>query len=107
MIIGALRLTFALYGCASLKDKRSIVKRLINQVQQKFPVSAAEVGANDNLRQAQIGLSIVTNDAAHANEVLDKIINFADNPGTAQLVDQEMEIIPMGTLIGPNPRAAQ
>ena len=56
----------------SLKEKRSVVKPIVSELQRKFDVAAAEVGHLDVHRRAAIGVSVVAADAAHCGEVLDE-----------------------------------
>jgi hypothetical protein len=53
----------------------------------------AEVGSNDIYQKAEIGLSLVGNDAALINSKIDKLFNMAEDMGLAEIVDTEMEII--------------
>jgi len=55
----------------SLKDKRSVVRPLVAELQRRFSVSAAETGSLDLHRRAGIGMAVVAADRAHVVEVLD------------------------------------
>ncbi len=55
----------------SLKQKRSVVRPIIAELQRRFAVSAAETGSLDLHRRAGIGLAVVAADRAHVVEVLD------------------------------------
>ena len=93
MVVGVLRLQFRLFGVASLKEKRKVVKRLVSRVQNQFQASAAETGLNEFHQSAEIGISIVGNDGRIINSRLDKIIDAVEGWGLAVLSDSEMEII--------------
>lgn len=93
MVIGFGVLTFRLHDCRSLKAKRRIVKGIINRVRNHFNASVAEVGANDIHQRAQIGFSLAGSDHQVVNAKIDKIINFTDDLGLAEMIDSEMEII--------------
>lgn len=82
-----------LHGNASLKGKRSIVKRVVNRLRNQFNASVAEVGANDDLLQAEIGLALVGNDRRVINSKLDKAMNLVDAMQLAEIVGTDMEII--------------
>jgi uncharacterized protein YlxP (DUF503 family) len=84
----------ALAGCTSLKEKRALVKPLLNRLRTKFDVAAAEVEHHDAWRRATLGLTAVSNDARHANEVISAAVNFVESErGPIELVDYELEII--------------
>jgi hypothetical protein len=76
MIIGVITANINFTGIYSLKDKRSIVKSLNQRLRNNFNLSAAEVGAHDSKRTAQIGIATVSNDSKHVNSKLDKINSF-------------------------------
>ena len=93
MIVGTGLITLRLHDCRSLKAKRKIVKSMINRLRNNFNASVAEVGSNDIYQKAEIGFSLVGNDAALLNSKIDKIFNLAEDIGLAEIVDTEMEII--------------
>jgi uncharacterized protein len=51
------------------------------------------VGANDIHQRAQIGFALAGADHQVINAKMDKIINFAEALGLAEMIDTEMEII--------------
>ena len=93
MVIGTGLITLRLHDCRSLKAKRKVVKSMINRLRNNFNASVAEVGSNDIYQKAEIGLSLVGNDAALINSKIDKLLNMAEDMGLAEIVDTEMEII--------------
>lgn len=92
MVVGLGNITFRLHDCHSLKAKRKILKSIISRIRNNFNVSIAEVGSNDIHQRAEVGFSVVGNDRALVNSKLDKIFNFAEATGLAELIDTEMEI---------------
>lgn len=93
MVIGFGTITLRLHGVNSLKEKRRIVKRVVNRIRNHFNASAAEVGENDIYRKAVIGFSLVGNAAGFINSKMDKVVNMVDEMGVAEIADMEMEII--------------
>ena len=93
MVVGTGVITLRLNDCRSLKAKRKVVKSMINRLRNNFNASVAEVGSNDIYQKAEIGFSLVGNDAALINSKIDKIFNLAEDIGLAEIVDTEMEII--------------
>ena len=90
MVVGILRLTLYVPGAASLKDKRQVVRKVVDRLRSRFNVSAAEVADNDIWQRAVIGVSAVANDHSFVNEVLDKCARDAGN--IAEILNREMEI---------------
>jgi uncharacterized protein len=93
MVIGAGILVLRLHDCHSLKGKRSVIKAVISQIRNHFNASVAEVGANDLYQRAEIGFAMAGSDHASINAKIDKMLNFAEALGLAELVDSEIEII--------------
>ncbi len=93
MVVGVCCLRLALHEVFSLKEKRSILKKILERVRNKFPVSIAEVGDNDVWQSAKVGFSIVGNDRAFVNSLMDKVIDYIESLYLAEIVDQQMEIM--------------
>ena len=71
MWIGWLEFDLLLGDVRSLKQKRSVVRPLVAELQRRFAVSAAESGSQDLYRRAGIGLAVVAADRRHVVDVLD------------------------------------
>ena len=71
MFTGTLALDLLLGDVHSLKEKRSVVRPIVAELQRRFDVSAAEVDSLDLHRRALIGVAVVAADRAHCVEVLD------------------------------------
>ncbi|MBC7528774.1 MAG: DUF503 domain-containing protein [Chthonomonadaceae bacterium] len=81
MHIGTLTVILYLHDTSSLKDKRQIIKSLVETTRQKFNIAIAEVDDLDLWGKATIGIVSVSNEKAHANRVLDKVLEaFESNP---------------------------
>ncbi|MFJ6623495.1 DUF503 domain-containing protein [Kitasatospora sp. NPDC091335] len=71
MFVGTLTFDLLLGDVHSLKEKRSIVRPIVAELQRKYSVCAAETGNQDLHRRAEIGLAVVAGDAGYVTEVLD------------------------------------
>lgn len=96
MTVAVCRVTFRLHGNQSLKDKRRVVKSLVEKCRHRFNVSVAEVDDQDVYQRAVIGVAVVGNDGRVLNSLLDRVVEFMDSMGLAELVDHELELIPLG-----------
>ncbi|WP_333775134.1 DUF503 domain-containing protein [Streptomyces sp. IBSBF 3136] len=72
MYVGTLSFDLLLGDVHSLKEKRSVVRPIVAELQRKYTVSAAEVDHVDLHRRALIGLAVVSGDATHLTDVLDR-----------------------------------
>jgi uncharacterized protein YlxP (DUF503 family) len=71
MYVGALTLDLLLGDVRSLKQKRSLVRPLVAELQRRQPgASVAETGHLDRHRRTQIGVAVAASTAAHAMDVL-------------------------------------
>jgi uncharacterized protein YlxP (DUF503 family) len=71
MWIGWLEFDLLFGDVHSLKQKRSVVRPILAELQRKFGISAAETGSHELYRRAGIGVAMATADRQHAVEVLD------------------------------------
>ncbi len=96
MQVGVCKLKLHLPESSSLKDKRQVVKSMIQRLHNEFRVSVAEVGELDRWQLAELGVACVSNDGQHANEVLSRVVTFVERGWPElNLVDYEIEIVPV------------
>lgn len=94
MVVGTIQVWLAVGPTESLKEKRSIVRRICGRVRNQFRNSAiAETGLLDDHNQAELGIAVVSNDARHCQSVMDKILSFIDADGSAPIADSQCELI--------------
>ena len=72
MYVGTLSFDLLLGDVHSLKEKRSVVRSIVAELQRKYSVSAAEVDHMNLHRRTIIGVAVVSGDAAHLTDVLDR-----------------------------------
>jgi Uncharacterized protein conserved in bacteria len=87
MVVGVLTLRLHLPMAASLKDKRAVLRSLTGRIQNKFPVSVAEVGAQNAHQSAVLAVACVAANTALADRVLDKLIALVEMEEQSQLCD--------------------
>lgn len=93
MVIGAVRIKIHIPWVHSLKEKRMEIKSLCAKVRNRFNVSVAEVEEQDKHQIIVLGLACVTTDAAHADSVIDTVINFIEGNTEGSILTVEREII--------------
>lgn len=93
MHIGVLTLSLSIGYADSLKDKRQAIKSLVARVRNKFNVSIAEVDDLDAWRRATVGVTVVSNSAVFATQVLQKVIDYVDNDANVVLDDYGIELL--------------
>ncbi|WP_020575617.1 DUF503 domain-containing protein [Actinopolymorpha alba] len=81
MFTGTLRIDLRLGDVHSLKQKRSVVRPIVAEVQRRFSVSVAETDHHDLYRRAEIGVAVVSGDGRQCRDVLDSVERLlADRP---------------------------
>ncbi len=94
MNIGVCKIQLRLPENGTLKDKRQVVRSVTSRTRQKFNVSIAEAASNDHHQLLTLGVSCVSNDARHANEVLSQVVEYIQSLRLdVELVDYQLEII--------------
>ncbi|HLN15837.1 MAG TPA: DUF503 domain-containing protein [Acidimicrobiales bacterium] len=76
MEVCALTVELHLAGSRSLKDKRAVVRHLLDTARRRFGVAAAEVGHLDRWQRAELGFAAVGATVSHVEEVLDTVERF-------------------------------
>jgi uncharacterized protein YlxP (DUF503 family) len=92
MHIGTLTIVLHLHEAGSLKDKRQILKSLIETTRQKFNISIAEIDDQDLWRRATIGVACVSNDKQHLNRVLDKVVDTLESNPLVEVGEVALEM---------------
>lgn len=92
MWIGWLEFDILLGDVRSLKQKRSVVRPIVAELQRRFAVSAAETGWLDLHRRAGIGVAVVAADRAHAVDVLDAAERLVANRPEIELLSARRDL---------------
>ncbi|HEV8323470.1 MAG TPA: DUF503 domain-containing protein [Myxococcota bacterium] len=91
--VACVRMDFHIPGCRSLKEKRGVVKRLVERTRARFNVTIAEVADNDLHQRACVGFAVVGNEVAFVTEVADKVRASLRGSGLANVIDDRLEIV--------------
>ncbi len=93
MIIGTAELVFRAEWVCSLKEKRMVLKSLIEKTKHKFNVSVGETDTQNQHRILTIGVACVTNEIRHADAMIQRIVDFMEKNTEAELLSVNIEII--------------
>ena len=94
MHVGICRVSLRVPGNRSLKGKRQISRSLTSRIRAKFNVAIAEVEDQELWQRLTLGISCVSNDGRHANEILSKVMNYIEElQGDIELLDYEIELV--------------
>ena len=99
MVVGTGIVDLRIPVCGSLKEKRSVLSRILRRTQNEFNVSIAEIGDNDLWRRARIGFSVVGNDRPYINAKMDHILRFIERLDLSEVVRSRMEMVSFDDLM--------
>jgi uncharacterized protein YlxP (DUF503 family) len=93
MVIGVLQFELTIPHSLSLKDKRRVVKSLKDRLHREHMVAVAEISALDDHQTAIMALSLVSNSAPHASQVMDRVVEKLKSIPEARLGRVAREMI--------------
>lgn len=62
--------------CHTLKQKRSVVRPILDGMHRRYRVASAEVGNQDKWQRADLAAAAVSGTASHVEEVLAEVERF-------------------------------
>jgi len=87
-------LLIALPLCTSLKEKRNLIKPIIQKVQCKFNVSISEMALNDKWRSALISIVMVSNNSRHLQSESQAVLNYIEeNFRQIEIIDYKIDTL--------------
>jgi len=76
MHVLAMAVELHLPASRSLKEKRSVLRPVVEGIRSRFAVAVAETGHQDLLQRAQVGVAAVSSSPKIAIEVMDEVERF-------------------------------
>lgn len=76
MHVAALEMELHIAESGSLKEKRAVVRHVVETARRRFGVSASEVSHHDRWQRAGLGFSVVAPNVRHAEDLLDRVERF-------------------------------
>jgi uncharacterized protein YlxP (DUF503 family) len=93
LIIGTAKIQLSANWVHSLKEKRMIVKSIVDKVKHRYNVSIAEVENQDYHQTITIGLACVSSDRKHANSMVQEVVNYIEDNTEASVEYIDIEIL--------------
>ncbi len=91
--VGLCTIEFLIPGVHSLKEKRSVVKSMLDGMRSRFNVSAAEVANNDLWQRATIAVCCVSNSQPVVDSSLNKIADWVEANPRISITDVQIEFL--------------
>ena len=93
MNVGVCKLELRLPENESLKGKRRVIQSITTRLQNRYNISVAEIDNQGLWQLATLGITCVSNNRRHANEILSNVINFvAYNYPDVELLSSDTEV---------------
>jgi uncharacterized protein YlxP (DUF503 family) len=93
MVVGILTVNLLISDSNSLKDKRQVVKSLLDGIRNRYNISAAELGDLNIWRRAVIGVAVISNDKNTANTVLNHVLDGIESNPRVNVAAAELEFV--------------
>ena len=76
MHVGAVRFDLRLPAVHSLKEKRAVIRPILDGARHRYQVAASEVDHQNQWQRSVLGMAAVAGKAHHVEEVLDSVERF-------------------------------
>jgi uncharacterized protein YlxP (DUF503 family) len=93
MVIAYALFDVHLPGCRGLKEKRMILRSLKSRIRKEFEISCAEVGGQDLLQRAELGVAAVGGDQAPLDALLQHVLRFVEENLDGEILEYRNEFI--------------
>ena len=90
--VGLLAVGICVPEAMTLKDKRQVVRSLLDRLANRFNVSVAQVGGLDSPRRGELAFAVVSNDGKHVQEMLDGILQAVSAEPRLEVEGSEIEV---------------
>ena len=93
MIIGVLQLELHFLSPQSLKEKRVLLKSLIDRIKNKFNVAVAEIDGMDLWQSSTLAIAAVAGEKKRANQILDWVLEFVHSERSLEIARHRLELM--------------
>jgi len=92
MVVGTCRADIFISDSHSLKDKRRVVRSILEHLRRSYNVSVAELEDQRLWQRTLLGVACLANETKSADQLLNKVIHYLDTHPQISLLDCEVEI---------------
>jgi len=93
MVVGYGIINLRIPESGSLKEKRSVLSRVIKRAQNEFNITIAETGRQDSHHFAEIGFALVGNESRFVSGKADHLLKFIGDTRQVEILNSKMEIM--------------
>lgn len=99
MIVGISTIEIFFPENQSLKDKRQLLRKIVEKTRARFSISIMEIDQNNLWQRAKIGFSVIGVKQDHVNKMIDNVHEYIESLYIGSIIDTKTEIIVMGNEI--------
>jgi hypothetical protein len=93
MHIASLVVELEISDGVTLKDKRHVVRSLLDRIRGRFNVGAAEVEQLDSVRYCTLAMVGVANEQRFLNEMMSKVADLIEGEPRVVVLDHALEFL--------------
>lgn len=93
MVVGISVFELHVPASRGLKEKRKVVKSLIDRIHKRFRVSIAETDHHDLRQRAEISVAVIGQDWADGERLLEAVRNLVESEPEAMLTSWDPQIL--------------
>ncbi|QIA26970.1 DUF503 domain-containing protein [Thermaerobacter sp. PB12/4term] len=91
--VGLCQVTLTVPGSTSLKDKRRVLRSIVDRLRQRYALAVAEVGSQDAWQRADIAFACVSGEPSRCEAILAECVRWLETRSDIELVHVETEIL--------------
>ena len=93
MHVGLLHVRLHVPDASSLKEKRQIVKSILDRARHRWHVAAAETDEQDVHRIAVLGFASVSGSEHHAREIVSKLLDALLTHPAVRVIEHDLDTL--------------
>ena len=100
MVVGVCKVTLMVPESHSLKEKRMVLRRIKDRVQNQFNCANAEGGDQDDWQSAELGFAVVSNQLGFTQAMVQQVLQFLEDLAVAKVTDDQQDYVQYGEEVG-------
>jgi hypothetical protein len=93
VIVGAAVVELHVHASHSLKQKRGVVRSIVQRVRNRFNIAVAEIGGQDTWQRAVLGITTTGIDRTQVRGVLTRVLAFIEDLHLAEVTNSDIEVL--------------
>jgi hypothetical protein len=99
MVVGVSQIDIFFPEAHSLKDKRQMIKKIVEKTRVKFNISMVEIAEHNLWQRGRIGFAVIGIKKDHVYVTIENIQRYIESLYAGEVIDTRTEIIVMGNEI--------